>query len=766
MPEPAAAIAILAFMAAGILAHAASAPPDALPVDADPALFSGSRARASLARILDDEAPHPVGSSAHAAVLERVAAELRAIGVEPEVHESLVVGRSGIVTRVHNLFATIPGRVDSPRTALAAPRIALAAHHDSVAAGPGAADDGAGVAAAIECVRALRAGTPLEHTLLLAITDGEEVDLSGACALVRELPAARDVRAVVNLEARGTSGLAFLFQTGPGVGDALARFGDLAERPSTSSIAALVYDRLPNDTDLSVFLNAGWTGLNFAFIGDFRRYHTPRDDLAHLDTRSLQHLGEGALAGLRALDGLDLAVAHDERPGRVWHDVLGRGVIGWPRNWSVPLALAALALVSLGARRHRASLREIVFGATGAALGILVSALVLWGFARAQSALHGASDPWFAFMNAWNATSLLAGLFGAATGALFARSRSVRAESAFLGVWIPFALVAVLVAALEPAACLLFVVPSLAAGIAVWFLPARAQRASTPFTSTGFAGTPLTNTARLAAITLIPFAACALFWLPFLLGVTAALGFAAGFVPGALTGTAAVTLVPLLVVDRARRIALGLGALLVVAFFFLARAPDRTPDAPIWTNVAHVQSQDRADWAIATYGAELPELTVGTEVELARLLPWARWLPTAHIATAPRHEEPAPRAEVTVLEESDIHRRLRVKLMSPRGATTFVLGFPEGKIEVEAIRSGDLFARGRLPSSSPLTFVGIGPEGVELEVVVLDRSEWRFDLADARSGLPLGIARPFAPEATRVPRGRGDVSISATTFAR
>lgn len=761
MPDPPAAIAILAFAAAGILAHAASAPPDALPIDADPALFSGLRARAALARILGDEAPHPVGSSAHAAVLARTAAELRAIGVEPEVHESLVVGRSGIVTRVHNLFATIPGRADGPGGALDAPRIALTAHHDSVAAGPGAADDGAGVAAAIECVRALRAGAPLEHTLLLAITDGEEVDLSGACALVRELPDAREVRATVNLEARGTSGLAFLFQTGPGVGDALARFGDLASRPSTSSIAALVYDKLPNDTDLSVFLAAGWTGLNFAFIGDFRRYHTPRDDLAHLDTRSLQHLGEGALAGLRALDGLDLAVQHDERPARVWHDVLGRGVIGWPRGWSVPLALVALALVALGARRHLAPLREIVFGATSGALGILVSALVLWGFASAQSALHGASDPWFASMNAWNATSAVAGLFGAATGAVFARSRGVRAASAFLGVWIPFAIVGVIVAALEPAACLLFVVPSLAAGIAVWFLPARAELAiSTPVHST-----PTTD-ARVAVVTLIPFAACALFWLPFLLGVTAALGFAAGFVPGALAGSAAVTLIPLLASAPARRTTFGLGVVLMLAFFALARTPDRTPDAPIWTNVAHVQTHDRADWSIATYGAELPELAEGTTTELARLLPWARWLPTAHAATAPRHDEPAPRAEVTVVGASEDQRRLRLKLTSPRGATTFVLGFPEGKIEIASIRSGELVAQGRLPSWSPMTFVGIGPEGVELEIVELDRSEWRFDLADARSEWPLGIARPFAPEITRVPRGRGDVSIVATSFAR
>ena len=87
--------------------------------------------------------------------------------------------------------------------------------------------------------------------------------------------------------------------------------------PATTSTAAFVYETLPNDTDLSVFLAAGWTGLNFAFIDGFQRYHTPLDDVAHLDDESLQHLGDGALAGVRALDGIDLAQPHAERGERV-----------------------------------------------------------------------------------------------------------------------------------------------------------------------------------------------------------------------------------------------------------------------------------------------------------------------------------------------------------------------------------------------------------------------------------------------------------------
>ncbi|MCY2961543.1 MAG: M20/M25/M40 family metallo-hydrolase [Planctomycetota bacterium] len=738
-----ASIAIAAFGLAGFAAYRASVPPDPRPMDADPSSFSAARARATLTRILGDEAPHPVGSANHAAVMARLLGELRAIGVEPTVQDALVAGRNGVVTRVRNVVATVPGR-------LGGPAIALATHHDSVAAGPGASDAGAGVAAAIECVRALCAGAPLEHTLVLLITDGEEVDLSGASAFVREHPLARDVRAVVNLEARGTEGLAYLFQTGPGVGDALARFASLAERQATTSIAALVYERLPNDTDLSVFLDAGWTGLNFAFIGGFRRYHTPRDDLAHLDPRSLQHLGDGALAGLRALDGLDLSVPHAERSERVWHDVLGRFVIHWPRGWSVPLAVLSLTvLVGALARRRRdpavSGIAEAAWGATAAALGILLAALFTFGFARAQDPWHGAPDPWFAAPEPWSVACLVLALLGASLGCALPKARRARREHVFLGTWILCAAVGVVVALVEPAACLLFVAPALVASAAAWCLGANPGRT------------------RIALVALAPFLALAAIWLPFLDGVEQALGFAAGFVPGALAGTVAAALTPLLL-DRPLRTAAWLAVAGLVAFGVLARLPDRTPDLPIGTNTVHVQSETDSYWSVAASGADLPAALRHSEGWDAQLLPWSRWLPTARVVYAERHLEPAPRMVVTVLEESDIHRRLRLKITSPRGASTFVLGFPSDGYEILAIRSGGLEVSRPPRSGTVLHFVGIGPEGVEIDIAQPDRRPWSVHLADVRAGRPDGLEPPFAPEATRVPRGRGDVSIVATEF--
>ena len=53
---------------------------------------------------------------------------------------------------------------------------------------------------------------------------------------------------------------------------------------------------IPNSTDVAVFDARPWTILNFAVIGNETRYHSAGDELAALDRRSLQHMGDQALA--------------------------------------------------------------------------------------------------------------------------------------------------------------------------------------------------------------------------------------------------------------------------------------------------------------------------------------------------------------------------------------------------------------------------------------------------------------------------------------
>ena len=267
------------------------------------------RAKAALARVLGDGAPHLTGSAANAAVRARLIAELAKLGLRPEIDERFVCGGGGRCARVVNVLARVPGEDPSQRAAL------LACHYDSVASGPGAADDGAGVAAALETARALLAAPRLPHDVWLLIDDGEEQALLGAEAFVRDAGARRSASlAVVNVEARGTTGPSLMFELSTGSAWLVAAAARVLPRPATNSIYYTLYQRLPNDTDLTVFKREGMEGVNFAFVGGPLRYHTPRDDLAHLDLGSLQHHGDNALAMVRALAGAgELACAWPAR---------------------------------------------------------------------------------------------------------------------------------------------------------------------------------------------------------------------------------------------------------------------------------------------------------------------------------------------------------------------------------------------------------------------------------------------------------------------
>ena len=106
------------------------------------------------ARILGDQRPHPVDSAAGDAARDRLAAEMRAAGLEPRVTDDFACNgfrraRTVACARVRNLVATIGP--DNGR-----PHLLLVSHYDSTFAGPGAGDDGIGVATMLEVAANLR----------------------------------------------------------------------------------------------------------------------------------------------------------------------------------------------------------------------------------------------------------------------------------------------------------------------------------------------------------------------------------------------------------------------------------------------------------------------------------------------------------------------------------------------------------------------------------------------------------------------------------
>ena len=147
--------------------------------------------------------------------------------------------------------------------------------------------------------------------------------LLGARAFLERDPLAARVDTVINLEARGVTGPAIMFETSRPNGAAIALYRAAAARPVANSLSTDLYRLIPNSTDVAVFDERPWTILNFAVIGNETRYHSAGDDLAALDRRSLQHMGDQALAvtergrGRRRAGGERRAALHRPRSAAV-----------------------------------------------------------------------------------------------------------------------------------------------------------------------------------------------------------------------------------------------------------------------------------------------------------------------------------------------------------------------------------------------------------------------------------------------------------------
>ena len=95
-----------------------------------------------------------MGMPDHDRVRDYILAQLTALGLRPQMQTTTGVGtRYQVAGRVQNILAWLPGADAHGKAVL------LVAHYDGVEAGPAAGDDGAGAAALLETIRALRAAT-------------------------------------------------------------------------------------------------------------------------------------------------------------------------------------------------------------------------------------------------------------------------------------------------------------------------------------------------------------------------------------------------------------------------------------------------------------------------------------------------------------------------------------------------------------------------------------------------------------------------------
>ncbi len=740
-----------------LLALARSRPPPPRPEGAPATEFSAGRALVDVRVLAGSGAARPVGSAEDARAVGTIVARLRALGLAPEIQEVFACGVYGTCATVRNVFARLDAGEPGRRSVL------VVAHHDSVDAGPGAADDAASVAALLEIARALVAGPRPARPVAFLFTDGEEAALVGASAFVDRHPAAAEVGAVVNLEARGTSGPSILFDTSgapPWIGGALAAL----PRPVTSSLASAVYDLLPNDTDLTVFDRAGLPGVNLAFAFGAVRYHTPRDDVAHLDPASLQHQGENALALVRSIAAQELE--RGGRTERAWFDVLSVGVVSWPfpRGVALVAALAALLAAWSAARREPAPLRAAAWGVASALAAPLLAGTATTLLLLGLRAAGAVPRPFLANALPLEAAACAAGGGGALLAAALLARRAGPGGLLAGAALATGGLSAALAVAL-PLATPLAAPPALAFGLA-----AALRRRTEPD------GVVVLALALLPAAIAAVVAAPVAFLLPSILGapaaavsaiVVAALVFPAVAVAHAAPGAGSRG------PERSRSQRLvPAGAAFSLATLLAAvqvAIPHATADAPERLTFAFHEESGVARWLAEAEHDALPAAVrdaVPFPSRRAVPFPWQPWR-HSFAAPAPPLGLPPPRLEVLSSEADGGGRRVRARLSSPRGAPVVLLLLPPSARLVAATvagvevpvpppralaRSGGYRLVGSMtaPPEGVLVELALSGDG-RIEVVVVDRSRGLPD-----TGAPLVAARPD----TAVPSGEGDVTVA------
>jgi hypothetical protein len=686
--------------------------------DAAPDVFSAPRARAQLQSLLAGGVAHPLGSAANARLGDMILARLAELGYDTEVQSGFVCNEYAVCGTPRNIIARL--RTNRPTAGSA---VLLAAHYDSVPAGPGASDDLAGVATILEIARILHARPPTRHPILLLISDGEEPGLLGASLFVNDHPLARHVFAAVNLEARGSSGPSLMFETGSANAWLMSLYGRTVARPITDSMYHVAYQALRNDTDFSVFKAAGWQGFNFAYIGNVGHYHTPLDNEANADVRSIQHQGDNALASLLALADSDVRSA--SQGDAVYFDVLSHLLIKWPGSASLPAAAAISVFLLIEAamlwRRRRLTFRQFAWGCGGCIVCLLVAGVASIGILAALCAL-GKVPPLRQYSWIAHPEWMYVASAALAAGAAGLSSIWLGKRANFWGFWTGAVLLTALCAITEaffsPGMGFLPLLTAGSAGIAV--LPSlRAPVA---------AGPASVWPADMAAI--VPAWVLFALVIPVVALLYAGIGSIAWPLDTLQFGFGAILLLPLLAAAtaRLRRGIVVLSAALTAACVILTLLlPTYSAAWPQRLNFAYVADEDThsAFWVAQPDSLQLPAAVAHAarfEKITRPVFPGSR--ARGFHAAASWQDLPAPQLTLRAASaQSAGVTRYLVHLQSMRAAPEIEAAFAGAADIHEIILSGGSAER-RIPlftahdGTNRLHVVGLGPEGLDFAVDV------------------------------------------------
>jgi hypothetical protein len=732
--------------------------PAPLPASAGTGEFSAERALVHLNAFA--KAPHPIGSEEHGRSRDYLVAQLSALGVAPEIQRTTAVtARYQAAGTVENIVARWKG------TSGASDAIALLAHYDSVPAGPGAGDDGAGVAAWLEVLRALRAGPPLRNDIILVFTDGEEAGLLGASAFVAEHPWARDIRAVVNLEARGNAGASQLFETSQDNGRLVETFAQVAPHPSGTSLTYEIYKHMPNDTDMTVFKKAGDAGLNFAFIGNWEAYHTPLDNPQQIDMRSLQHHGENGLSLARRLGNADLTQLNERDaaffvlpPGLFFH---------YPSSWNWPLTILCAAML-LGVMFFAGGAFDTRWSGIAEGFLVCVGMLLLFAllslcFVRAVQWLH---LRWLAEGSTLQSIPYLLSMFAllAAVGtALYLWLRQKLIGAAFaLGGFLLILLAAMATARWLPGGNFVFLWPLLAGLIATGAAAFRPEK-------------PAPGSLLLLCLLSLPVLSI---FVSLLRGFFEALGFTLLGAPvlGLLFALFFIVMLPLLdaLISAGRHYVPSGALVLAVGLFALGATTtsySNTHPKPTMLSYALDADSGKAVWA--STASRLDPWTaqyVGTSPRRGKLAGFfPDWLPIEFLQNpAPLVPLAAPEAQLVDSSVAEEVRAIHLRITSPRHARELMVSVAQGRVLEASVNGHSLGKTSDARWSAggwSFDYSNAPDEGFDLLLRVQGGAPARLGVTDRTAGFPAIPGANLAPRpADSMPFQWGDTTMVRKTF--
>ena len=346
--------------------------------------------------------PHPAGSKELESVRIHILAQIREMGLEPIVEtevytiDDIASGLSDepgeeneIKDYIRNeahfnesdelILKNILVKLDAPNTDRG---ILMMAHYDTEKGTPGAGDDMISVCALLEAMREQSKNNNLKNDIYFLFCDGEELGAFGSKAFVESHPEMKEsIDLVINVDGRGNRGGVLMFESSAYNYELMRYFKLANSRPLAFSFTTSLYRKMPNITDMTNFLDAGYSGLNFTVTEGVENYGAMSDNYENFNPgtaynylRTVREMADySAKEQFQGDSSKQDGVYFPFMPG---HLVLMSNAVAYILSGFV--VLAAMLWLILQSRRGRVRFRGIAIS-TGQLIGtIAVMTLLSW----------------------------------------------------------------------------------------------------------------------------------------------------------------------------------------------------------------------------------------------------------------------------------------------------------------------------------------------------------------------------------------------------